>query len=130
MKNSIGRNDPCPCGSGKKYKKCCINKPDSDNQFEKPKVGFRFEAGSYGDIGDFMPSVACLKQQQNDWIHHFVLVKLDQKYELEDEASIQATKDLDSAFKIKYQSGSEEKMATYLKDIGYIKVDDFNIVRP
>ena len=19
----IGRNDPCPCGSGKKYKKCC-----------------------------------------------------------------------------------------------------------
>jgi preprotein translocase subunit SecA len=22
----IGRNDPCPCGSGKKYKKCCANK--------------------------------------------------------------------------------------------------------
>ncbi len=21
--NRIGRNDPCPCGSGKKYKKCC-----------------------------------------------------------------------------------------------------------
>ncbi len=20
---STGRNDPCPCGSGKKYKKCC-----------------------------------------------------------------------------------------------------------
>jgi preprotein translocase subunit SecA len=20
--NPIGRNDPCPCGSGKKYKKC------------------------------------------------------------------------------------------------------------
>jgi uncharacterized protein YecA (UPF0149 family) len=20
-----GRNDPCPCGSGKKYKKCCGN---------------------------------------------------------------------------------------------------------
>jgi len=19
----IGRNDPCPCGSGKKYKQCC-----------------------------------------------------------------------------------------------------------
>lgn len=23
---SIGRNDPCPCGSGKKYKKCCLKK--------------------------------------------------------------------------------------------------------
>ncbi len=22
-KDKIGRNDPCPCGSGKKYKKCC-----------------------------------------------------------------------------------------------------------
>ncbi|HZE96718.1 MAG TPA: YchJ family protein [Planctomycetota bacterium] len=21
-----GRNDPCPCGSGKKYKQCCLNK--------------------------------------------------------------------------------------------------------
>ena len=23
---AIGRNDPCPCGSGRKFKKCCINK--------------------------------------------------------------------------------------------------------
>ncbi|WP_199915578.1 DUF1186 domain-containing protein [Saccharobesus litoralis] len=23
---NLGRNDPCPCGSGKKYKKCCLNK--------------------------------------------------------------------------------------------------------
>jgi preprotein translocase subunit SecA len=22
----VGRNAPCPCGSGKKYKKCCLNK--------------------------------------------------------------------------------------------------------
>lgn len=24
--SKVGRNDPCPCGSGKKYKKCCIGK--------------------------------------------------------------------------------------------------------
>ncbi len=24
----VGRNDLCPCGSGKKYKKCCMNKKD------------------------------------------------------------------------------------------------------
>ena len=23
----IGRNEPCPCGSGKKYKQCCADKP-------------------------------------------------------------------------------------------------------
>ena len=22
---AAGRNDPCPCGSGRKYKKCCLN---------------------------------------------------------------------------------------------------------
>jgi len=25
-KNKTGRNEPCPCGSGKKYKKCCLLK--------------------------------------------------------------------------------------------------------
>src|SRR5262249_23612760 len=24
--DKTGRNDPCPCGSGKKYKKCCLSK--------------------------------------------------------------------------------------------------------
>jgi hypothetical protein len=26
----IGRNTPCPCGSGKKYKKCCLLRKESD----------------------------------------------------------------------------------------------------
>ena len=26
MTEKIGRNDPCPCGSGKKYKQCCFLK--------------------------------------------------------------------------------------------------------
>ncbi len=25
----VGRNDPCPCGSGQKYKKCCLVKTDN-----------------------------------------------------------------------------------------------------
>lgn len=29
--NKVGRNDPCPCGSGKKFKRCCLgNGPDAD----------------------------------------------------------------------------------------------------
>lgn len=24
----IGRNDPCPCGSGRKYKRCCLDKKE------------------------------------------------------------------------------------------------------
>ena len=29
--NKVGRNDPCPCGSGKKYKKCCGANQQSDS---------------------------------------------------------------------------------------------------
>lgn len=40
MSNKIGRNDPCPCGSGKKYKKCCINL-DKEFEFAQPKPNKR-----------------------------------------------------------------------------------------
>ena len=29
-KKKIGRNDPCPCGSGKKFKRCCLRKQGGD----------------------------------------------------------------------------------------------------
>lgn len=32
--DKIGRNDPCPCGSGKKYKKCCL----ASGEYEHMKV--------------------------------------------------------------------------------------------
>lgn len=28
---TVGRNDPCPCGSGKKYKNCCMRKTSSES---------------------------------------------------------------------------------------------------
>ncbi len=38
---NVGRNDPCPCGSGRKYKKCCLNKdktrPLEMIKFEEPR---------------------------------------------------------------------------------------------
>ena len=27
---TVGPNDPCPCGSGKKYKKCCMQKDKAE----------------------------------------------------------------------------------------------------
>jgi uncharacterized protein YecA (UPF0149 family) len=26
MGDRVGRNDPCPCGSGQKFKQCCMKK--------------------------------------------------------------------------------------------------------
>lgn len=34
-KNKIGRNDPCPCGSGKKYKHCCLKTGEFENYIYK-----------------------------------------------------------------------------------------------
>jgi hypothetical protein len=31
--HKLGRNDPCPCGSGKKYKHCCLSKREAYDSF-------------------------------------------------------------------------------------------------
>jgi hypothetical protein len=34
----LGRNEPCHCGSGKKYKKCCLEKDEGKNRKEREKA--------------------------------------------------------------------------------------------
>jgi hypothetical protein len=36
----IGRNAPCPCGSGKKYKKCCLNDDQETKRMHSDHNGF------------------------------------------------------------------------------------------
>jgi hypothetical protein len=101
MNDKIGRNDLCLCGSGKKYKKCCLQNSPKEQPFS-PK--FRFEPGSYGGTGRFMPSMACLKQKGPDeWDYHFVLVKQNETHFQEDNASSQAKKDLGEAFTLRFE---------------------------
>ncbi len=33
-----GRNDPCPCGSGKKYKRCCGSGPSPTDDPKRPEL--------------------------------------------------------------------------------------------
>jgi methionyl aminopeptidase len=45
--SKIGRNDPCPCGSGKKFKKCCMGKTGIDQPLRhphKPKIRIKSDA--------------------------------------------------------------------------------------
>lgn len=37
--SKIGRNEPCPCGSGKKYKHCCVQKKGQLTQRSRLFVG-------------------------------------------------------------------------------------------
>jgi uncharacterized protein YecA (UPF0149 family) len=36
--DKVGRNDPCPCGSGKKWKKCCANSTEPITSEEARKL--------------------------------------------------------------------------------------------
>ena len=46
--DKIGRNDPCPCGSGKKYKNCCMDQsapsPDAFKQLYQKRYNIRLKA--------------------------------------------------------------------------------------
>ncbi len=39
-----GRNDPCPCGSGKKYKKCCLSKHEEIKKNISPEIWQQIKA--------------------------------------------------------------------------------------
>jgi|GEM_PF-4194091 hypothetical protein len=49
-----GRNDPCPCGSGKKYKQCCLRRDEAAAPFIKQAKasGFLCDSCRYNDPRD------------------------------------------------------------------------------
>ena len=81
--NGIGRNDPCPCGSGKKYKRCCMQpvvetRPAAPSvadllqracelqragRFEAAEAGFRRILALESDHPDALRHLGLLAQQ-------------------------------------------------------------------
>ena len=123
----ISRNDPCPCGSGKKYKNCCLRSATTGLVQPPPSPRFRFEHGSYGGPGrGFMPSAICYEQiSPGQWIDHFCLVNPTHCFANEDEASATAEADLQEAFDAKKRAGQDSELALCLKKKGYVTVDGF-----
>jgi Protein of unknown function (DUF1186)/SEC-C motif len=68
---NVGRNNPCPCGSGKKFKKCCLGKPAAELQaaaassdpFDADEFG-TFDAAA-GSIENYDPFVG---PNPDDWL--------------------------------------------------------------
>ena len=46
MAKSVSRNALCPCGSGKKYKQCCLAKDRKTKQAQRKTVTFSLDDGS------------------------------------------------------------------------------------
>lgn len=62
-----GRNDPCPCGSGKKYKKCCANKSASSIlQDMKEDIHNLIGGRSFGSIEEVQAVLDRYQQQKNE----------------------------------------------------------------
>ena len=72
----IGRNDPCPCGSGKKYKHCCLDKDR---------------------VAEFAPAVRQRVALQAQKANRVALRKDDQEELLESQAVLQEAQALDAA---------------------------------
>ncbi len=56
---SVGRNEPCPCGSGEKYKRCCgVEQPESTDTFFRVAmyaVGIVLVIGAVAVARSFLP---------------------------------------------------------------------------
>lgn len=68
-KNKIDHNDPCPCGSGKKYKQCCLGKEGStaNNLSDSTTPGFReaFEGQEFNDLEEAKQFLNAVVQNRN-----------------------------------------------------------------
>jgi len=69
INKDIGRNDPCPCGSGKKYKRCCLNNvpPHSLGIPDElaGKLSKILEATQHSSMDDMQDFVDQLMEEQN-----------------------------------------------------------------
>lgn len=129
----LGRNAPCPCGSGRKYEKCCLlssaaaastTVPMAQPALPRPR--YHFKPGSYGGRESFMPSMVCEREERGGQrALHFVLVKPQSVYAEEDSAAAAAAVDLTAA--LSGTSGElavPEQVVLRLRSAGYCKIDD------
>ena len=123
----IRRNDPCPCGSGRKFKRCCLLK--SPGAGERTTGEFGFEPGSYGGPGGYMPSLACFSESASGGKEYrFVLARPSYVVDSEPEAVAQATADFSEACRVDDATGSSEAVGRQLSGRGYVAVENFKVV--
>ena len=76
-----GRNDPCPCGSGKKYKKCCLRKE------------LQQQADAHAAVEETTPALVAvaeeerdvLEEQRDEWFELFIDAPYEEKWALVDQ---------------------------------------------
>ena len=97
IRMNVGRNGPCPCGSGRKYKKCCLNADKDEGVLPSSNAasdvmasllqeveGHQFE--SHEELQAFVDAIMQRENQapqkhfdglSPDIIHHFIYKPFD-----------------------------------------------------
>ena len=85
----IGRNDPCPCGSGKKYKRCCMSDHSADTPPADPlaevkdEINKFMEGKQFASLEDLEAQVQSFYQQRNQTpLDDFQGLSPDQMYRM------------------------------------------------
>jgi hypothetical protein len=55
----VGRNDPCPCGSGKKFKRCCLERMEAEERSARRQA----ESGRLAAERDEGPTIAAVLER-------------------------------------------------------------------
>lgn len=85
MNNKIGRNDSCPCGSGKKYKACCQQKQTLSTKQAATSLDINkvlrdgwiyYQQGRFGDAEAACQRVLKIKPKQADALHLLGIIAL------------------------------------------------------
>jgi hypothetical protein len=65
-----GRNDPCPCGSGRKYKQCCLQKDETAAREARAKVAETAAPAPEGETETASAAAAAKTQQPGGGSRH------------------------------------------------------------
>jgi hypothetical protein len=65
---NVGRNDPCPCGSGRKFKKCCLGKAELTPEIAEPPNWHDLEAAAPSESGEFAEYDPLVEPAPVDWL--------------------------------------------------------------
>ncbi len=55
--SKVGRNDPCPCGSGKKFKRCCLERVEAEQRAERLRAEAERAEGGLDEVDEFVETL-------------------------------------------------------------------------
>ncbi len=124
INSKIGRNEPCPCGSGKKYKKCCLGKDAANlNELSSAKPDL-YKPAALCIAGDsHVPAVVCEDEADKKCL--FILARASRQMD-----ALEAAEEADADLALTPGSGIGEvgpDCLRYLYKIGYRIMPGLNV---